>query len=450
MSKIVSRADLNEGVELVLDEPNRTIKLVETGNLIAKDGVSLQALYSKLVDLWATEEFQDSPFPMNALDALSGQYLIGVDAGGNYNGWKPFDDTTRQMLRDGGWEEYSAAGVLLRVYTGIVGLGSLSIGSQPYYQADSTDAPTDFTFDDQCNEGIQVFGDTNNGNFDKRVFFKSFVREQGKKYKDSVLADTGKTNTGAYIVNMLLSNEDDLQIQDLDSEMTNAPYDNITVSYFSSNQAKDIGGVNYNFDTVVEGNGATLEQIYTKLQYLLRLNQDINEAGDASAVNGKTASTLCEFVGDTLNTGTGVFIENLKASDTNRVTFKDVTNTDRAYPFVSAGTLSFNSIMVQAGSSYKLYYTSPDGAGNDFGEAGAIVVEDADGNDITGTITSGSIDFTFDYDNDSTAASAGTDKSVTLIGIAPNHSKYAVATGTLTKSKTIKLGLVAEVDRAYL
>ncbi len=450
MSKIITRAGLNEGTELIIDEPNRTIRLVEAGNLTAKDGVSLQALYSKLVDLWATPEFQDSPFPMNALDALSGQYLVGVDAGGNYNGWKPFDDTTRQMLRDGGWEEYSASGDLLRVYAGIVGLGSLSTGSQPYYQADATDAPTDFTFDDQCNEGIQVFGDINNGNFDKRIFFKAFVREQGKKYKDSVLADTGKTNTGAYIVNMLLSNEDDLKIQDNDSEMTNAPYDNITVSYYSSNQPKNIGGVDYDFDTIIDGNGATLEQIYTKLQYLLRLNQDINDSGTLGSVNGKTASTLCGFVGDTLSTETGVFIDNIKPSDTNRVKFKDVTNTERSYPFVSAGTLTFNSIMVQAGSSYKLYYTTPDGAGNDFGESNAIVVKDADGNDITGTISSENIDFTFDYDNDSTSAAAGTDKDVTLIGIAPNYSKYAVSTGVLTKSKVIKLGLVAEVDRAYL
>jgi len=34
-----------------------------------------------MVDLWATSTYQDSPFPFNALDALSGQYLVGIDAG---------------------------------------------------------------------------------------------------------------------------------------------------------------------------------------------------------------------------------------------------------------------------------------------------------------------------------------------------------------------------------
>jgi len=30
------------------------------------------------------------------------------------------------MIRDAGWEEYSNAGALERVYTGIVGLGSIN------------------------------------------------------------------------------------------------------------------------------------------------------------------------------------------------------------------------------------------------------------------------------------------------------------------------------------
>jgi hypothetical protein len=448
MAKIIDKADLNVGTELLINETTRTIKLVATGNLVAKDGVTIQALYSKLVDLWATATYQDSPFPMNALDALSGQYLLGIDAGGNANGWKPFDDITRQMMRDGGWEEYNSAGVLLRVYAGVVGLGSVSAGSQLYYQAASTDAPTNFTFTDQANEGIQVFGNAANGNFDKRVFFKSFCREQGKKFDDSVLADTGKTGTGANIVNMLLSNEDDLKISDLDSEMTNAPYNNITVEYFASNQSRTIGGVAYNFNVIVDGNSATLEQIYTKIQYLLRQNSDIDTG--AGTVNGQTADLLCSFTGDNLGTTIGVFIDNIPSAQSNSVTFKDVTGTNRVNPFESAGTLSFNSVMVGAGSSYRLMFTTGPGSGDNYGEAGAITVKDASGNDITGTISTSTIAFTFDYDGDTAGGTAGTDKAVTLIGIRPNSSKFAVATGLLTRSKVISLSLVAETDRAYV
>lgn len=441
MTKIISRLSLNVGVELIIDENAKTYELVEDGNLIAKDGVTLQALYGKFVDLWATSDYQDSPFPMNALDALSGQYLIGIDAGGNPNGWKPLNDSTRQMQRDGGWEEYDTDGNLTRVYSGIVGLGSVNQGAQIYYQAQSGDAPTNFTFDDQVNQGVQVYGDVDNGDFDKRVFMKSFVREQGKKYSDSVLADTGKIATGAYIVNMLLSNEDDLSISDDDSQMSLPPYDNINVSYYTTPVSRSIGGVGYDFDVVIDGNNATLEQIYTKVQYLLRQDTDIDV--NLSGINGKTADLLCGFVGDTLETTLGVYVDNIQSADSNRINFKDTNGVLRSNPFESAGILTFNAVMVGAGSSYRLMYS------DEYGTENAITVLDANGVPITGVITDASIDFTFDYDNDTIGGAAGTDKNVTLIGIRPNSSKFAVSTGVLTQSKAISLGLVAEADRAY-
>ena len=447
MAKITSRSQLNVGTELVIDEPNRTIELVATGNMVAKDGATYQAIYSKFVDLWSTATYQDSPFPINALDALSGQYQIGIDAAGNSNGWKWLNDTTRQMVRDGANDEYDAAGALTRGYTSIVGLGNVNTGAQIYYQITPTGAPIDFTFDDQVNEMIQNFGDASNGNFDTKTFFKTFVREQGKKYADSVLADTGKTASGPFIVNMLLSNEDDLKISDLDSEMGNAPYNNITVEYFAANQQRDIGGVDYPFNIIVDGNGATLEQIYTKIQYLLRQGTDIDSG--AGTVVGKTADVLLGFVGERLDTTTGVFVDNIQGADSNRIRFKDTSGTFRENPFTTSFDQLFNSVMVGAGSSYRMMFTSPPGAGNDYGEAGAITVNNASGVPVTGVITSGVISDDFDYDQDTAGGPAGTDKPITLIGIRPNSSKFAVATGTLTRAKGITFSLVAEADRAY-
>jgi hypothetical protein len=338
--------------------------------------------------------------------------------------------------------------VLTRVYAGIVGLGAVSAGAQLYYQLDAADAPTNFAFTDQANEGIQVFGDASNGNFDKRVFFKAFVREQGKSFKDSVLADTGKTTTGANIVNVLLSNDNDLKISDLDAEMTNAPYNNITVEYFGSNQSRTIGGVAYNYNVIIAGNGATLEQIYTKVQYILRQNSDIDNG--AGSVTGQTADLLCGFVGERLDTTVGVFVDNIQSADSNRINFKDVTGTFRANPFTAAGTLNFNAVMVGAGSLYSLFYTAPSGAGNDYGEAGAITVLNASGVAITGLISTSTLAFDFDYDGDTAGGAAATDKAVTLIGIRKNSSKFAVATGTISKSKGLSFSLVAETDRAYV
>lgn len=453
MAKITSRSGLVVGTELTIDETLKTFTLNVAGNLVAKDGVTLQALYSKFVELWATATYQDSPFPMYAIDALSGQFQFGTD-GSTFSGWKPANDATRQMLRDGGWSEYNSAGALARQYVGIVGLGSVSLGSQLYYQKVLGGTAANFTFTDQCNEGIQVFGniaaDATTTTFDSRVYFKSYVREYGKKYKDSILADTGKTATGPYLVNMLLSNEDDLKIQAADGAMTGAPYNGITVAYYTANQTRSIGGTNRNFKIIINGNGATLEQIYTKVQYLLRQNSDINTGGTAGVKTGKIQSALLNFVGDTLVTSTSVYVDNILAADSNRIEFYDDSNTLRTNPYTAAGTMSFNSPLVGAGSSYRLMFTAPPGAGNDFGESGAITVNNAAGSPITGTISSGSISFDYDYDgNVQGGATAGADRAVTLIAIRPGSGKYVAATGTLSRSKAISLSCVAEQDRVY-
>ena len=457
MAKLTSKASLNVGTEIIIDETAKTIRLVEAGNLVAKDGVTLQAVYSKLVDLWATASYQDSPFPMYAIDALSGQFQIGTD-GATFSGWKWFDDTTRNMLRDGGWSEYSAAGVMQRQYAGFVGLGSINSGAQPYYHLSPSDAPTNFPFADQFNVGVQVYGDATNGNFDKRTFAKTFVREYGKKFKSSILADTGATGTGAFKVNFLISNEDDLKITGLlgstqataDTAMSSAPYNGITIAYYSTNQNRTIGGTAYPFRIIIQANGGTLEQVYAKVQYLLRQNSDINVGGTAGSVTGKTAADLLSFVGDTLVTAQGVYIDGVAAADSNRVEFYDQNNVKRTNPYEAAWKITFNAPLVGAGSSYRLMFASPPGAGNDYGEAGAITVNDAAGNPITGTISASEISGTYDYDGNTQGGfTAGTDRAVVLIGIRPGSGKFAVATGTLTKSKNISLSLVAEQDRVY-
>lgn len=449
MAKITSRSQLNVGTELIINEPLRTIQLVAAGNLVAKDGVTLQAVYSKLVDLWATATYQDSPVPMYALDALSGQFQIGTD-GSTYSGWTWADDATRNMLRDGGWTEFSATGDVNRVYAGFIGLGSVSAGSQPYYHLAPTDAPINFPFTDQFNAGVQVFGDLTNGNFDKRTYAKTFCREYGKKYKSSVLADTGATGTGANKQNFLIANEDDLKIQAADGAMTGAPYNGITVAYYTANQTRTIAGVSRNFKIIIDGNGATLEQIYTKVQYLLRQATDINTGGTAGPKVGKIQDDLLAFVGDTLETSTSVYIDNILSADSNRIRFKDDSGVFRENLYTAVGTITFNTPLIGAGSSYRLFFTSPPGAGNDYGEAGAITVNDATGTPITGTISGPSVSFTYDYDaNVQGGFTGGTDRPVTLIGIRPGGGKFVASTGLLTRSKTINLSLVAEVDRVY-
>lgn len=456
MAKITSKASLNVGTEIVIDEGAKTIQLVAAGNLVFKDGVTLQAVYSKLVDLWATSTYQDSPFPMYAIDALSGQFQIGTD-GATYSGWNWADTNTRNALRDGGWAEYNAAGVKTAEYVGAVGLGSITPATtcQPYYHLAATDAPINFPFTDQFNVGVKVY---DNVSLDKRTYFKAFIREYGKKFKSSVLADTGSTGTGPFKQNFLVANEDDLKLTTLlgtdqaaaDTAMSSGVYTGITVAYYSTNQSRTIAGVARDFKIIIEGNGGTLEQIYAKVQYLLRQNSDINTGGTAGTKTGKIQDELLRFVGETLVTSQSVYIDDVLPADSNRVQFYDDTNTLRENLYEAAGTMTFNAPLVGAGSSYRLMFKDPPGAVNDFGESGAITVNNAAGTPITGTISSGSINFTYDYDgNVQGGYTAGTNRNVVLIGIKPGSGKYVAAEGVLTRSKAISLSLVAEADRVY-
>jgi hypothetical protein len=82
------------------------------------------------------------------------------------------------------------------------------------------------------------------------------------------------------------------------------------------------------------------------MQYLLRQDSDIDSG--AGTVTGKTADELCYFVGDTLYTTQGVFIENIQANDLNRIVFVDQNGVQRQYPYSSAGSIVSNSILVGA------------------------------------------------------------------------------------------------------
>jgi hypothetical protein len=457
MAKITDPDLLNVGQELILDTSARTIALSTAGspnNLNAKDGVTVQALYSKLIELWTSSAYNKYPFPMYTIDARSGQFQFGTD-GQTFNGWVPLNDATRQMLRDGGWSEYTSGGVLDRQYVGLVALASgFPAGAQFYYQRQVGGSALEFTFDDAPNEGILVYQAGSPG-FDTRTYFKAFCREYGYTYDDAVLGDVGETSTGAFKVSLPISVAADLKIQDNDATVAaDAPYTAIDVEYFGSDQNRSIGGVNYPFRIIIDGAGASAEEIYTKIQYLLRQDTDIDSG--AGTVNGKTANSLLRFVGDTLYTTTGVFIDNYDANDINRIVFTDQNGVERTFPFTAAGSLNFNSFLTSGGTGYyRMYFTALPGAGDDYGEAGAVTVEDATPGSpsvlIEGTISGASIPFTFAYDTNAQGGrTPATDAAVTIVAGNPGVAKPVVTTHSITRAVGQSVSLVAEQDRAYV
>ncbi len=214
---------------------------------------------------------------------------------------------------------------------------------------------------------------------------------------------------------------------------------------------------------------ATAEEIYTSVQYKLRQNADIDSTDQS--VTGKTADQIMYFVGDTLVSGraasgsqptnpngggSGVIIEGFLTSDTNRLEFYDNTDTKRTFPYVATLILSIgDNLKNDADAIYRVFFTNDDAgdnAGDDYGTSGAIIVNDATATPMSGTV-SGSSTITLSYDYDGNiqrgAASAGVDAPITVVGIGLSTGQFVSTTGTIARSTSNTVSLVAPLERNY-
>jgi len=442
MALITDPDNLNDTVELSIDTSTRKITLNITGNLDSA-GVTGQALYSKLKELWRTSAtYIKFPFPMESITPEQFEFI---------QNWEPADDATRKLLRTCGWAERKADGSLKREYAGIITLGTLT--GSPYYLQAAGGTPSSFSYlnNNAINEAVQIYGDSSNGNFTKKDFMKIFSREQGKTFDQTTLAAIGVSTLTYIAYRFPLANATDLKISTADVTLSGtAPYTGIDVTYFAVDQSIDIGGTSYPYDVIIYANNATGEQVYEKVQYLLRQDADIDEG--SVTVIGKTADSLLRFVGNDLITSTGVYLSGFDPNDTNRITFTDVNGVARQYPYVAAGTLLFNTNLVNDASAvYRMFFTTLTGSDNDFGEANAVVVKDSNNADIAGSVSgTASIPFTFSYDSNTQGGrAAGTDASVTVVAIGLQTGQYVAAESTLKRAIGQNISLAAALERNY-
>tara|TARA_R110000796_G_scaffold23554_1_gene67357 strand:+ start:962 stop:2278 length:1317 start_codon:yes stop_codon:yes gene_type:complete len=435
MALITDPDNLNQGTEITIDTSALTIALAAAGNL-SNDGVAFQALYSFLKEEWKNDaSLIPYPFPLVSITPEQFEFV---------GGWVPANDLTRNLTRFAGWREINAAGAIEREYMGEVSLGNIDSADTGYYAFSSDTAKTDFDFTGPINQAIQTFGNSSNGNFDKRSnTLTLYIRAQGKTYGSATSTSIGLTALN-YIANRFpLAEASDSKVAASDATIsTTAPYTGMTITYGAV--TRSIGGVSYNFDVVVDGNQGTAEQIYEFVQYSLRQNTDI-DAGAGSQI-GTLADSLMGFAGEALSTTTGVYIDDFQTNDTNRISFTDTGGTVRTFPFVAAGTISFNTNLASDSSAiYRMFFTSG------FGSASALLVDDNSGTDISGNIGgSSTIPFDFDYDgNTQGGRTAGTDASVTVVAIGLDTAQYVSATATITRATGQNISLVAPLERNY-
>ena len=454
MALIFDPDDLNQGVELTYDTGAKTIALNIAGNL-STDGVTLKALYSATKEEWKNDPLLiPFPFPFTPITDESFELK---------DGWDFANDATRYLIRTSGWSVVDTSGQTTQQWSGIIGLGTIEANDQVYF--DQGVGITSFQLTGQVNQAVQIFDDPNgDGNtvdgFDYRAEFAMYVREQGQLFDSSSLSDIGVSVMAPIAYRFPLSTGDDLNVGTPDNDIiTLAPYTGMSINYYATAQSRLIGGVNYDFGIVIDGNNGTAEQIYEFVQYQLRQNTDINALGNGAVV-GTTASQLLRFVGSNLETlcaenpnggGSGVFIDNFQAADTNRITFSD--NTCGAligFPFVAVVTVAFNNnLQNDADAIYRVFYTSvPSG---DYGTSNAILVEDAGSVQVLGNISGAtSIQFDYDYDgNVQGGRTPGADAAITVVAIGLESGQYVSAEGTITRSTQNSVSLVAPLERNY-
>lgn len=427
---------------VVFNATNRTIQLTQAGALDS-GGTSIQALYSFCKEQWKYDStLIKYPFPMIAITPEQFEFV---------DGWKPLNTTTIGLFRDGGFA-ITSGGSVREEYIGCITLGSVGTNDQIYYQQHPSSAATDILLSGAVNQCIKTYGDgsgigvSNSSAVNYKTYFSIFDREYQRTYGKSSLSDIGVSNLTYQAYRFPLATADDLKVTHNDA--TSDAY-GVTIKYYTVGQPITIGAGTYYFNVIISGNSKTTEEIYEAVQSKLRKTIDI-DAG-TGIISGKTADPLLKFVGDTLVTYPGVYVSQFLPEDTNTIEFYDTGGTKAVYPYVAAGTINFNSNLVNDGNAiYAMFFTTLPGAGDDFGEAGATYVNDNSGIPITGTVTSSSVSFTFDYDgNIQGGRTAGTSADVTVVAIGLNTAQYVTQTGTIARSASNSISLVSSLERNY-
>jgi hypothetical protein len=234
---------------------------------------------------------------------------------------------------------------------------------------------------------------------------------------------------------------------------------------------RDVGGVNYPFTVIIDGDTTVaaaasgtnnLAVIYRSVQYQLRQdeNYDIDTATGVTVDGtqiGKVADELLGFVGPTLVTTQGVYIDSFSSTDNNDITMTTTSNIDGSsttvsFPFKAQITINFgDNLRNDSDAKYYLFFTNANG--NQYGTSSAIIVQDAEDPvaNIAGNVSgASSVTRSFDYTNNTQGGrTADTPAPVTAVGIGLNTGQFVSATTTIQESTTNAVSLVAAFERNY-
>lgn len=484
---------LNQGTEVTINTSAKTIKLNVAGNLDA-NGVTLKCLYSFLKEEWKNSStLIKFPFPMTPITDEQFEF---------YNGWN-LDKTgsgssyTPNLIRTGGWAvKHPTTGKDSERWAGVITLGALGDTDQVYFQQVdtlATDNTTNFVLTKTVNQAVQFYSDPNgdentSDGYNYSQYFKLFCREWSKTYASSTLNDIGVTTLTYQAYRFPLTNATDTKISLLGVTEGSAagnvwPYSEMDITWYANAQLRTgfLTPANAYFKVIIDGDNASnsaanpsAEQIYAFTQAKLRQNININSGNgtantSANVKIGKVVPEKLLFVGDELRTlgqstgQEGVAIDNYNDVDINRLKFAgyDLATGGNAFPsisfpFTAVLTLNFGeNLKNDPNAIYRVFFTNDElgaNVGNNYGTANAIIVKTKSGVDMANLISGiSSVTLSYDYDgnNQRGGASAGNVVPITVVAIGLGTAQYVSATGTIEKTVTNTVSLVAPLERNY-
>jgi hypothetical protein len=430
---------------LRFDTTALTIELVEGGAFTFADGVTGQCLFSKF-KLILKEDPNLNKYPLAMRKMIHDESLELL------NGWKFKNTSTLKSVRDCGVAYKNSAGVITDEFACVVTLGTILTGAPYLIQTNTTDAAiVNFTHvaigqSYGVNELIHIY---QQGVFDRRNYMKVFLRAAGYTYDDASNTEIGYPTLTYKKYNFPITHSVDAGVTVDDATLDG--YTGMSIYWYNTDQsASGQTGGPFNYKVIVTANGKTYQEIYSWVQRQLRKNTDI-DANPATSRIGQVAPALVFMDGSTLVTiyqdtndayEGGVHINSPAGTSLNNIKERDNTNTLRSYPYVAGIDFEFDEFLASDGADAVFWiYDAATYPG-----AGAVLLKDASGNDMKGTLTGATPgskfvkSFSYSY--------AG---NKAWVGVAAGLSKAEITTssGTIIESTTNKGVFASNEDKWY-
>jgi hypothetical protein len=425
------------------------------------DGITLRALYN----------FENA---RRRVDETLRSFLRATDGVFRFAGAFAFingvklDGTDRNKIRSSGWIEYAdtpGGTDVDRIYHGVLSLVDIQNTTVPLYAlVETTDEASlqaatwsAFVREGDINEAVQVYGDTAYGDMGAGDFDYTSrtlvvrVRSWGYNPGETTSILTGISEfsgfSAGYGVGETVNPANIYQLADVFGGAQIAPWTGMKVEKLASPQTETgFNEADGSFTWVLHNTGGgTVQECAAYLDALTLQNADVDD-GDGS-YNGQkgrvwysrnaSGKVVTASIG-----GDGLFIEGLSTAEKQNVIMTDDSGATKTYPY-------FPEIQITVGAAavadplawWHVFYAN--GAGDlDFDKAGAVTVNDADGDPMKGIVSvdhvAGKISVPYAFDTNTQAGlPAGQPKDMVVQVEGDGGCAQAISYFTVTRTAVV-------------